>query len=318
MRRTTTTPLVKRSHGLPLAASAGAFLLMSAMPGRALLAEDKNHASPAVAGAKQASPSSRTSPALPPPEPGDELAELIKEGATMEEIARVRDPVAKSPRDAIRALKTGNSRFFGGGVRRPELSPNERRAQILSQSPFAVIVGCSDSRVPTELIYDQSLGSLFVIRVAGNIVESATAGSVEYAISHLKSHIVVVMGHEGCGAVAAAMLPKDQRDAEPENVRFILDKIRPAVATIPALRDKKARMREAVIANVRHQVHEMNQNPTVAKKVQAGQIQVIGAYYEIGSGAVDFLETDDELRLSTEDRAVVEDQVRQAEEKHQK
>lgn len=239
-----------------------------------------------------------TSPADSPAREEDDeaLAELLREGATMEEIAKLRDPIAKTPEEAIRALKTGNARFFGGTARRPELSANERRAQILAQHPFAVILGCSDSRVPTEIVYDQSLGSLFVVRVAGNVVEPATAGSVEYAIEHLKSHVITIMGHEGCGAVAAAMLPQDQREAEPQNVQFLLNLVRPAVEGIPQLRDKKARMREAVIANVRLQVHQMKQNPVVAAAIKEGRVQVIGAYYEIGSGAVDFLETDDELR----------------------
>jgi carbonic anhydrase len=192
------------------------------------------------------------------------------------------------------------------------LGANQRRAQILSQSPFAIIVGCADSRVPTEIVYDQSLGSLFVIRVAGNIVEPATAGSVEYAVDHLKSRLIVVMGHEGCGAVAAAMLPDEARAKEGANVQFLLDQIRPAVSGVPELRDKKARMREAVIANVRRQTHLMKQNPTVAKAVEADKVRVVGAYYEIGSGAVDFVETEDELRISDAEAKQVADQIRSA------
>lgn len=226
-----------------------------------------------------------------------ELDELIKRGATMEEIARLRDPVAKSPAEAIRALKAGNARFFGGTARRPELSAAERRAQILSQTPFAVVLSCSDSRVPTELVYDQGLGSLFVTRVAGNIIEPGTSGSIEYAIEHLKSHIVVVMGHEGCGAVSAAMSSDAERAHEAEHVRYLLDRIVPALRGLPVIRDRKARMREAVIANVRQQVNVLRQNPVVRAAVGRGQIAVIGAYYEITSGAVDFLETEEELRI---------------------
>lgn len=251
---------------------------------------------PAAGGARE-----RTQPVLPPPAPGSELAELIKRGATMEEVARLRDPIATTPEAALQALKAGNSRFYGNVARRPDLSANERRAQILAQSPFAVVVGCSDSRVPTELIFDQGLGSLFVIRVAGNLFDASTSGSVEYAVQHLKSHIVLVLGHEGCGAVHAATLPIAQQNAEPENVRYLLERIRPAVSGLPPLRDTKARMREAVVANVRLQVHRFKQNPTIAAAVKKGRIAVIGAFYEIGSGAVDFLETDEELRLSPED-----------------
>jgi carbonic anhydrase len=237
----------------------------------------------------------------PPPDPDSALAEAVKRGATMEEIARLRDPIARTPTEAVRALKTGNARFFGGSARRPEMSANERRAQILSQTPFAVVLGCSDSRVPTEIVYDQGLGTLFVVRVAGNIVDPGSAGSVEYAIQHLKTHAVVVMGHEGCGAVSAAMLPGPEQGRESANVRYLLGQIQPAVTGLPSIRDPKARMREAVIANVRLQVHRMKQNPVIAAAIKSGQIAVIGAFYEISSGAVDFLETEAELRLTPDE-----------------
>jgi carbonic anhydrase len=89
----------------------------------------------------------------------------------MEEIAKLKEPVAKTPQEAIRALKSGNSRFFGGMARRPEMSANERRLQILQQTPFAVVLGCSDSRVPVDLVYDQELGDIFAVRVAGQVVD---------------------------------------------------------------------------------------------------------------------------------------------------
>ncbi len=262
-------------------------------------AEDK----PAVTPSRKITPapSARTSPVLPAPEPGSALAEFIKRGATMEEIAQVRDPIATNPQDAIDALKRGNARFFGGSAKRPEESAMERRAQILSQTPFATILGCSDSRVPTELVYDQGLGSLFIVRVAGNVAVPATEGSVEYAVTHLKTQVVVVMGHEGCGAVKAAMLPKAAWQAESENIRYLIEQIAPAVVGLPPIRDVKAKLREAVIANVRVQTHRLKQNPVVAAAIKAGKIAVIGAYYEIGSGAVDFLETDEELRLTPGD-----------------
>ena len=246
----------------------------------------------------QQQPSGPTAPEQSLPLSDERINELIKQGATMEEIARLREPIAKSPTEAIRALKTGNARFFSGTARRPELSAAERRAQILAQTPFAVVLGCADSRVPTEIIYDQGLGSLFVARIAGNVIEQGTSGSIEYAIEHLKSHVVVVMGHEGCGAVKAAMLSAAERSHEPQNVRYLLGLIEPAIRGLPPIRDTKARMREAVIANVRLQVHNLKQNAVIRAATQRGQIAVIGAYYEITSGAVDFLETDEELRVS--------------------
>lgn len=254
--------------------------------------------------------SARTQPVQPLPDPDSKLADLIKKGATMEEIAQLRDPVANDPIESLRALKSGNARFYGGVARRPEVSANERRAQILSQTPFAVVLGCSDSRVPTELVYDQGLGSIFSIRVAGNVIEPGTLGSIEYAVQHLKSHIVVVMGHEGCGAVKAAMLPAAQRNAEPAHVRFLLDRIVPSIIALPPIRDSKAKMREAVISNVRLQVHLLKQNPVVMQASAVGKITVVGAFYEIGSGAVDFLETPEELRLSDAELRAIAQQVR--------
>lgn len=130
-------------------------------------------------------------------------------------------------------LKAGNSRFFGGHAKCPEMSANERRTQILAQTPFAVILGCSDSRVPIELVYDQCLGDIFSVRVAGQIIEPATEGSIEYAVEHLKTKVLVIMGHEGCGAVKAAMMSDEQLKAEPENVKYLIGRISPAVRNLP-------------------------------------------------------------------------------------
>ena len=218
------------------------------------------------------------------------MSELIKRGATMEQIASLKDPTANTPQEALNALKAGNARFYSGTPQRQNLSVNERRAQIIAQTPFAVVLGCADSRVPVEIIFDQGPGDIFGIRVVGNVVEPSTLGSIEYAVRHLKVHVVVILGHEGCGAVAAAMTEKSVRDAEPDNVRFLLDRIVPAVADMPPIRDAKARMREALVANVLHQKHELLQNPVACEAIETGQIEVVGAIYEIGSGAVDFLE----------------------------
>lgn len=227
------------------------------------------------------------------------IADAIRGGATMEEIAKLREPVVRTPEEALRMLKVGNSRFFGGQARRPELSAAERRAQILGQSPFAVILGCSDSRVPIEIVFDQSLGSLFITRVAGNIVETATVGSIEYAVEHLDTRLVVVMGHEGCGAVKAALLPEADRARETPAIQALLNQIAPSIANLPQIRDEKAKMREAVVANVRQQVAELSREPAISRAIAAKRIALVGAYYEITSGAVDFLETAADLRLSS-------------------
>jgi carbonic anhydrase len=224
-------------------------------------------------------------------------AEMVKSAATMEDAAREFEPAAATPDEAIQLLKTGNARFFSNQSARPPMSAMQRRAQIAGQTPFAVIVGCADSRVPTENVFDQSAGDLFTVRVAGNVCGEEVYASVEYAVRHLKSHLIVVLGHEGCGAVKAAMLSADARSNEPENVRKLLEKILPAVAKLPAIRDAKARMREAAIANVRLQVCRMNENPTVKSAVETGEMRVIGGYYELGSGAVDFFETEEDLQI---------------------
>lgn len=226
------------------------------------------------------------------------LSDAVKRGATMEEIAKLRDPVARTPQEALRALKTGNARFFSGEAVRPELSAAERRAQILGQTPFAVVLGCSDSRVPIEIVFDQGLGYLFITRVAGNVVETGTVGSIEYAVEHLKTHLVVVMGHEGCGAVKAALLPAEVRAKESASIQALLNQISPSVSKIPKIRDEKAKMREAVIANVRQQVSDLKKQPLIQTAIAKNKIAVVGAYYEITSGAVDFFETDEELRVA--------------------
>jgi len=229
------------------------------------------------------------------------IADAVKRGATMEEMAVLRDPIAKNPEEAIRALKTGNSRFFSGAARRPELSAAERRSQILAQTPFAVVLSCSDSRVPTEIVFDQGLGTLFITRVAGNVIDTGTLGSIEYGIGHLKSHVVVVLGHEGCGAVKAALLPPEERARETENIQALLNSIVPAVSKIPKIRDEKAKLREAVIANVRLQVQNLKKVKFVQDAIASGKIAVIGAFYEITSGAVDFFESDEDLRVAQTD-----------------
>ncbi len=207
---------------------------------------------------------------------------------TMEEAASLAPSRATTPQEALQLLVEGNTRFYSGESRGAQTGAFERRQQIGAQTPFAALLGCSDSRVPLEIVFDQGLGDLFAVRVAGNVVEPGTAGSVEYAVAHLDVRLVVVMGHEGCGAVQAAMLPEDQIAREPDGVRHLLGHIRPAVADVPPLHDRKAQLREAVVRNVQRQMTAMAANPTVAAAVEAGRVAVVGAYYELSSGAVDF------------------------------
>ncbi|HVK05370.1 MAG TPA: carbonic anhydrase [Armatimonadaceae bacterium] len=229
------------------------------------------------------------------------LSDLLRRGATMEEVAQARggSPV-KTPQDALRLLKVGNARFFSGQGSKDELSAQERRAQVLGQSPFAVILGCSDSRVPTEIVYDQTLGDLFAVRVAGNVAEPATVASIQYAVTHLKSRLIVVMGHEGCGAVKAAMHTAAERQGEPKPVQGLLDMIVPAVDHLPKIRDRKAKEREAVVANIRLQSYALSLDPVLKGLIAKNEVGIVGAFYEITSGIVDFYETPDELIVEKE------------------
>ncbi|WP_034355602.1 carbonic anhydrase [Deinococcus phoenicis] len=237
-----------------------------------------------------------TQPPFDPNELERRILDAVRRGASMQDIAELRPARMTSPEDAIGALKDGNARFFSGQATRPEADANQRRALIMGQTPFATVLACSDSRVPVEIVFDQGLGDLFVVRVAGNVVEGGVLGSLEYATEHLDVRLIVVMGHEGCGAVAAAMLPADQLAREPENLRHLITAIQPCVRDLPPIRDKKARMREAVLNNVRHQVAALRQQPVIQAAEARGQIRVIGAFYEIGSGAVDFLIEEEDLR----------------------
>ncbi|WP_425146389.1 carbonic anhydrase [Deinococcus sp.] len=223
------------------------------------------------------------------------ILDAIRRGASMQDIAGLKPARVTTPEQAIRALKDGNARFFSNQASRPELGANERRAQIMGQTPFAVILACSDSRVPVELVFDQGFGDLFVIRVAGNVVGESGLGTVEYAVRHLDVRLIVVMGHEGCGAVQSALLPEADILCEPPALQKLIRRIQPSLEHLPAIRDKKARMREAVLNNVRHQAAHLRGQAVVREAEASGQIRVIGGFYEIGSGAVDFLIEDEDL-----------------------
>lgn len=222
------------------------------------------------------------------PSPDDLVADLSQRDATMEQIARLKDPVVTSPEAALETLKSGNARFYSGQPQRVFSDVNQRRAQIMAQTPFAVVFGCADSRVPLEIVFDQGPGDIFSIRVAGHVISPGTLASVQYAVSHLKIQLIVVLGHEGCGAVAASLPEASRPDGS--QIAFLYDCIAPALEDLPPLRDSKARMREAVVRNVLHQKALLENDSIVKEAVESGRVQVVGAYYEIGSGAVDFLE----------------------------
>ncbi|NBU59131.1 MAG: carbonic anhydrase [Betaproteobacteria bacterium] len=195
---------------------------------------------------------------------------------------------------ALDRLKTGNARY----VRNESIarvSDLNRSALTARQTPFAIILGCSDSRVPAELVFDQGLGDLFVIRVAGNIVAPSQIGSVEFAAEKLGSRLVVVMGHTGCGAIAAtldAVLSGSAADSR--NIRSIIDRVRCSVEiareSAPA-NDRAALLDHATRANVRIACNQLRHGSDIIERLidQEGLV-VVGAQYSIESGAVEFFD----------------------------
>ena len=188
--------------------------------------------------------------------------------------------------EALQRLRDGNHRFANGEENNLQSINQARRAELVDgQSPFAVIVACSDSRVPVELLFDQGLGDLFVSRVAGNIVAPSQIGSVEFAAEQLGTKLVVVLGHSNCGAVEATLkeLSKQQETRSP-NLQSIVNRIRPAVELLdhPSLHT-------AVVANVRNSVERLRGRSKLLKTlIESGELTVVGAEYSIESGVVDF------------------------------
>lgn len=198
--------------------------------------------------------------------------------------------------DALDRLRDGNRRFAAGETATPSLSSAAKRvALVAGQNPFAIILGCSDSRVPAELVFDQGFGDLFVIRVAGNVVAPSQVGSVEFAASRFGTQLVVVMGHSQCGAVIATLEELQGRGtSQSRNLRSIVNRVRPAVETVLAGRrdqDPDALLREAVRANVRASVNHLRRGSELLERlIEETGLLVVGAEYSLETGVVDFFD----------------------------
>jgi len=198
--------------------------------------------------------------------------------------------------EALDRLREGNRRFVAGVSSRHELTNQARRLALTSsQEPFAIILGCSDSRVPAEIIFDQGLGDLFVIRVAGNIAAPSQIGSIEFAAERFGTRLVVVLGHERCGAVQATLEQLARPSAHhSRNLGSIVERIRPSVeALLPGeLRhDPDALMQAAVRANVRAVAgHLRDGSDVLAPLIQRHGLRVIGAEYSLTTGVVEFFD----------------------------
>lgn len=198
-------------------------------------------------------------------------------------------PLAPEAKANLDKLIEGNRRFAAGKPLHKHTSL-EWRAQIAKgQMPIATILGCADSRVTPELIFDQGLGDLFVVRVAGNVVDSDVTGSLEYAGLHLGTRIFVVLGHEQCGAVSA-VVAADEQSKEPAGLRKLLHRIRPALKDINPKLPKEKRIAAAVEANVRWSMTQLAAIPEHQKALADGKVALIGAVYELETGKVRLLD----------------------------
>lgn len=198
--------------------------------------------------------------------------------------------------EALQRLREGNARFVAGESLRDKMSGESRRRQLTEQqTPFAVILGCSDSRVPVEIVFDQGLGDLFVIRVAGNIIAPSLVGSVEFAAEKFGTRLVIVLGHSQCGAVQATLQELQRpRQLQSPNLLSIVERVRPAIEelTLTDLRnDPEALMCHAVRANIRASAsHLRHGSALIERLIQDDGLLVVGAEYSLETGTVDFFE----------------------------
>ena len=200
--------------------------------------------------------------------------------------------------EALQRLREGNARFVANDLEHDDIADAQNRAKLAGgQQPFAIILGCSDSRVPVELVFDQGLGDLFVIRVAGNVVAPSGIGSVEFAAAQFGVQLVVVLGHSNCGAVQATIDAINSPDSEhSHNIDAIVSRVRPAVEPLvsaEALEDPTALVKTCVQANVRRSVDQLRHGSQLIQGLERdGKLLIVGAKYSLDSGVVEFLSDD--------------------------
>ena len=196
-------------------------------------------------------------------------------------------------RDALQRLVDGNRRFASNLGIDAFLSQKRRAELVNRQEPLAIVLGCSDSRVPAEIVFDQGLGDLFVIRIAGNVVAPSGIGSVEFAAERFGTRLVVVLGHSQCGAVVATLEHLRQpSERQSRNLRSIVDRVRPAVETLFATdlrNDWNELVRQSVRANIRASVKQLRHGSEVLEQLSADGLVIVGAEYSLETGLVEFL-----------------------------
>ena len=235
--------------------------------------------------------SSSGSRGWPSAQPASRFLRTVQANLTTE--LTTSQPVSQRDPGAVLAhLLEGNKRFVKGELAHPGRRPEDFVPLAQGQAPLAIIVGCADSRVSPELVFDQGVGDLFVVRVAGNVVSGAGAsvkGSIEFAVAELGARLIVVLGHSACGAVKAAIAHIDANDTLPGSIRELVDMIRPAAA---AVRGKPGdKLDNAIKANVKLGVERLrSQDPILSEFSKKGDLKVVGAVYELSTGAVTVLD----------------------------
>lgn len=192
--------------------------------------------------------------------------------------------------EALARLKAGNERFVAGTARFPTVQKDILAELARGQQPYATILGCSDSRVPPELVFDAGFGQLFVIRVAGNVLGSAILGTLQYAGSQLNTQLFVVLGHEGCGAVEAAIAAKFHGAQHLSRIDVLLENVVHALDGLDAKQPAAELLHQGVEANVRQAVRDLLATPEVQVRLATSGMKLIGAVYDLESGRVRFLE----------------------------
>ncbi|HSW72989.1 MAG TPA: carbonic anhydrase [Chlamydiales bacterium] len=189
---------------------------------------------------------------------------------------------AVTPDEALKRLMEGNNRYIKEELIHPDTGMKTRKSNLLTQYPYATILGCSDSRVPPELIFDEGIGDLFVVRVAGNVVGPIEQDSIEYAAIYLGSSLILVMGHENCGAVKAVI------EGNTKDIEDVAVLIQPAVNAAKK-QGGSAILKNAIQKNAENVAHQLQRSPVLSKLIQEGKIRIVPAYYNFLSGKVELI-----------------------------
>ncbi|MDP1586755.1 MAG: carbonic anhydrase [Prosthecobacter sp.] len=199
-------------------------------------------------------------------------------------------PLMPNATQALSKLKQGNQRFANHMQKHPDQGGKRVHQLAQGQHPIATVLACADSRVPPEIVFDQGLGDLFVVREAGHVADDATLGSIEYAVEHLKTPLIVVLGHESCGAVTAAVDVMDSHQSAGGHIQRLVEDIRPAVQEAGTHGSRESRIARAVTANVRLVMGQLTRNDAaLAKAVRAGAVRIVGAVYDLNTGKITWL-----------------------------